>query len=245
MKVVAAIACRNNSRRLFGKPLQLLQEHTVIDYIINNLKERDEIDAIVLAISEAKGNEIFIDLAIKQNINYVVGNDRDVLDRLIKSCEIENGDTVYRVTSESPFAYLEGLSNAISSHNKNNADYTAYGFLPDGVMFELINLEALKYSHKHGEDRHRSELVTLYINENTNLFKINILELPIKIQRPNYRLTIDFPEDLILCRKIISHFGGDNFYIPYQKIIAFLDDNPDLRKIVDNVSDNNYIKPYH
>ena len=72
MKVVAAIACRNNSRRLFGKPLQLLQDYTVIDYIINNLKERDEIDAIVLAISDAVGNEMFMDLAEKQNINYVI-----------------------------------------------------------------------------------------------------------------------------------------------------------------------------
>lgn len=245
MRIIATLACRNNSRRLYGKPLQLLEEHTVVEYIINNLKNREEIDAVVLAISESTGNELFVDIAKKHNIKYVIGDDRDVLDRLIRSCEIENGDTVYRVTSESPFGYLEGLPEAIESHKSQNADYTSHGNLPDGVMFELIKLDALKISHRDGEYKHRSELVTLYINENPDKFNINILEVDEKLQRPDYRLTIDFPEDLILCRKIIRHFGGDDSYILYQDLINYLDDNPNLRNIVENITDENYIKPYH
>jgi hypothetical protein len=40
--------------------------------MINNLKKRSEIHAIVLAISEAKGNEAFIELAEKNNIKYLL-----------------------------------------------------------------------------------------------------------------------------------------------------------------------------
>lgn len=245
MKIVATLACRNNSRRLYGKPLQLLENLTVVEYIINNLKARPEISAVVLAISEASGNESFIDVAKKNNINYVLGDDRDVLLRLIRACELEGGDTVYRVTTESPFGYLEGLPDAIFSHEKQNADYTAHGNLPDGVMFELINLEALKVSHRDGEYKHRSELVSLYINEHPELFKKNILQIQKEWQRPDYRLTIDFPEDLILCRKIIRYFGGDHSAIPYKQLISFLDENPNLRALVNNITDDNYIKPYH
>lgn len=245
MRIIATLACRNNSRRLYGKPLQLLEEITVLEYIIQNLKERSEIDAIVLAISESRGNEAFIDIAEKHKLKYVLGDDRDVLMRLIRSCELENGDTVYRVTSESPFGYLEGLPEAIAIHTETNADYTMHGNLPDGVMFELIKLEALKKSHQDGEYRHRSELVTLYINENPDIFKINVIDVPKELQRPDYRLTIDFPEDLILCRGIIRHFGGDKHYIPYQELIKFLDDNSQLRQLVENITDESYIKPYH
>ena len=88
-------------------------------------------------------------------------------------------------------------------------------------------------------------MVTLYINENKEQFKLNILQIEKKIQRPNYRLTIDFPEDLILCRKIIRNFGGDNIRIPYVDLIKFLDDNPKLRSTVENLTDENYIKPFH
>lgn len=245
MRIVATLACRNNSRRLYGKPLQLLENITVVEYIINNLKSRAEIAAIVLAISESRGNEAFIDIAEKNNIKYVLGDDRDVLLRLIRACELEGGDTVYRVTTESPFGYLEGLPEAISSHKELNADYTAHGNLPDGVMFELIKLDALKKSHRDGEYKHRSELVSLYINEHPELFKKNILQIQKEWQRPDYRLTIDFPEDLILCRKIFRHFNGDDKYIPYKDLISFLDINPSLRNLVDNITDESYIKPYH
>ena len=112
-------------------------------------------------------------------------------------------------------------------------------------MFELIKLDALRISHEKGEYKHRSELVSLYINEHPEQFKKNILQVDKEWQRPDYRLTIDFPEDLILCRKIFRHFGGDSKYISYQELIKFLDVHPELRSMVDNITDESYIKPYH
>ena len=245
MKIVATLACRNNSKRLYGKPLQLLEDFSVLEYMVNRIREHSAISDIVLAISEVKGNEAFIELAERNNLKYVIGDDRDVLGRLIKACELGGGDTVYRVTTESPFGYLEGLEEAIASHEQKNADYTAHAKLPDGVLFELIKLDALKKSHTEGEYRHRSELVNLYIEENPSKFIKNILQIEEKWQRPDYRLTIDFPEDLIFCRKIIRHFGGDNKYIPYKDLVTFLDNNPELCAMVENITDENYIKPVH
>lgn len=245
MKIIATLACRNNSKRLYGKPLQLLENYSVLEYMINRIKERKEISAIVLAISEAKGNEAFVELAERNELKYIIGDDRDVLGRLIKACEYAGGDTVYRVTTESPFGYLEGLEEAIASHKEKNADYTAHAKLPDGVLFELIKLEALKISHKNGEYKHRSELVNLYIEDNPDKFVKNILPIEEKWQRPDYRITIDFPEDLIFCRKIIRHFGGDDKHIPYKDLITFLDNNPQLCAMIENITDDNYIKPVH
>jgi spore coat polysaccharide biosynthesis protein SpsF (cytidylyltransferase family) len=245
MKIIATLACRNNSRRLYGKPLQLLENVSVLEYMINRLRERPEIHDIVLAISEARGNEAFVELAERLNVKYVLGDDRDVLGRLIKACELAKGDTVYRTTTESPFSYLEGLPEAVKSHAETNADYTAHANLPDGVMFELVKLSALQQSHRDGENRHRSELCTLYINEHPELFKKNLLHIEEKWKRPSYRLTIDFPEDLILCRKIIRNFNGDSRAIPYKELVSFLDANPQLRSLVENITDDSYIKPYH
>ncbi len=245
MKLIATLACRSNSKRLYGKPLQLLEIYSVLEYIVNNLQKQKEIHEIVLAISEAKGNESFVDFAEKKGLKYVLGDDRDVLQRLIQACELAGGDTIYRVTTESPFGYIEGLPEAVASHIKNNADYTLHAKLPDGVMFEIINLEALKISHRDGEYKHRSELIASYINENPDKFKFNILQVEQSLQRPDYRLTIDFPEDLILCRKIIRNFNGDDKAIPYKDLIDYLDTHPQVRAIVENITDESYIKPYH
>jgi spore coat polysaccharide biosynthesis protein SpsF len=244
MKIIATLACRNNSSRLYGKPLQLLEKQTVLDYIINRLKECKEISEIVLAISEAPGNEAFKFVAATHGISYVLGDDRDVLGRLIKACDLKGGDTVFRMTTESPFVYYEGISRAVQAHARLAADYTTYTRLPDGTAFELISLRSLKISHAKGEDKHRSELCTLYMNENRDQFKFNILEIAQQWERPDYRLTIDYPEDLIFVRRIIRHFGGDQNSISYEALITFLDKSPELRSLVENLTDKNYIKPY-
>lgn len=245
MKLIATLACRNNSKRLYGKPMQLLQTRTVLEYIVKGIEASGEVDEIVLAISSKTGNEIFIEEANRLGVRYVLGDDKDVLKRLIDACELGGGDTIYRVTTESPFPYIEGLKKAKTSHEEQHADYTTYSNLPDGSSFEIVSLRALKASHEQGEDRHRSELCTLYMNENRSRFKFNILETPEALQRADYRLTIDFPEDLILCRKIILGLGGDTNYIPFEKIISFLDADPELRKTVANLTDESYIKFFH
>lgn len=244
MKVIATLACRNNSTRLYGKPLQLLERRTILDYIIERLKERREVDAIVLGISEARGNEVFAEVAERAGIKYFFGDDRDVLSRLIRGCEMEGGDTVFRMTTESPLAYYEGITHAVKTHQEMDADYTTYARLPDGTAFELISLRSLKISHQEGDARHRSELCTLFINENRERFIFNIQHIEMEWERPDFRLTIDYPEDLIYFRKIMRHFDGDEKHIPYKELILFLDQSPELRALVNNLTANNYIKPY-
>ena len=68
----------------------------------------------------------------------------------------------------------------------------------------MISREALEVSHGDGEDRHRSELVTLYIKENPSRFRIERVDIPENLYRPSYRLTVDEPEDLELMEKIFE-----------------------------------------
>lgn len=241
MKLIATLACRNNSSRLYGKPLQTLMQHTVLAYMVHRLRERPEVHDIVLAISETTPNRVFVEVAETLGVKYVLGDDKDVLDRLIKACEYAGGDTVYRVTTESPFTILEKLPEAVASHQVTGADYTFYADLPDGVTFELVNLEAFQRSHRLGSSKHRSELCVLYMLENPEQFHINKLRLAPEWERPHYRLTIDYPEDLILCRRVVQHFGGDDKYIPYEDMIRFIDSRPDLQELVTDLAGKNII----
>ena len=48
----------------------------------------------MLAISEEKKNDIYLEFAKKYNIPYVTGSDRDVLMRLIKGGELVGADHI-------------------------------------------------------------------------------------------------------------------------------------------------------
>jgi len=230
-KVAAVIACRIFSNRLFAKPMQLIGNHNILTYLINQIKKSNLISDIVLGISEDAGNEIFINYAKKHEIKYILGNDLDVLKRLIDGAKYVDADIVFRVTSENPFIYWEAIDKLIKKHIENNLDYSTVLPIPLGSGFELINLRALEISHSKGTKRHRSEHCDLYIFENKKKFRIKIFKPEKLLQRSDIRLTVDTPQDLLVARLIQKNLGKNEKPIKLERIVRFLNKNPEIQRI--------------
>lgn len=222
-KLVAAIACRNQSTRLYGKPMHYLDienKITIIEFIINRLKKYKVIDEIILGISNKIENQIYKTIAKKNNINFITGSDTNVLSRLISCGKKTQASDIFRITSESPFTFLENLNEIVQTHYKYNYDATFLDNIIDGCGFEIINMKALILSNKLGSKLDKSELCTRYIRTHKNKFQIKCLNPPKYMNNKKLRLTIDNPEDLILCREVfkISNKKKLNF----KNIIKFI-----------------------
>lgn len=234
-KLVAALACRAHGTRLYGKPLQALdiaRQMSVIDYMIDFVKSEPTIDDVVLGVAVGVENEPFHAIAARHGIMSIRGDETDVLHRLILCGEAGGGTDVFRVTTESPFIYFEPIPDAWARHVANGNDITALAGVPDGPGFEMIRLEALKRSHAEGEDRHRSELCSLYIREHQDQFRVETIEAPASVNRMDLRLTIDYPEDLVLCRRVYEALKDQAPRIPLERIVQFLDARPELKGLV-------------
>tara|TARA_B110000003_G_scaffold32686_2_gene30395 strand:+ start:4615 stop:5364 length:750 start_codon:yes stop_codon:yes gene_type:complete len=246
-KLVAALACRNKGTRLYAKPIQNLDIDDgvrIIDNVISCLQSVESIEEVVLGISEGIENEIFIDIAQEKNIKYIIGDEDDVLSRLIKCGELVNATDIFRVTSESPFLFFDPIEDLWKNHKDNKLDATFYDDVVDGSGFEILSLNALKISHKNGEDRHRSELCTLFIRENLNQFRIE-KPIPLKeLVRKDLRLTVDNPEDLVVCRKLYSEFKHLSPRIPVLELVKYLDKNPSLKELVYPLTELGYKTMY-
>ena len=234
-KIVAILACRVDSSRLFAKPLQLIGKFRILELLINQIRKSKSITEIILAISNKPGNEIFVDFAQKNNLKFILGDDTNVLKRLIDAAQYSKSDIIFRVTPENPFIYWEGIDNLIKKHVSGKYDLSIIEGLPLGSNYEIINKNALEISHKNGNRKHRSELCTLYINQNQKKFKILKTKPPKKIMRPDIRLTVDTPEDLIISRLIYKEFVNAKKIISLEKIIEFIDKNPEILKINSSV----------
>lgn len=246
-KLVAAIACRNYSSRLYGKPVQNLctqENYTVLDNIILGLKQTSAIDEIVLGIAEGKENEIFSNFAQTHHIQRVVGDETDVLMRLIACCEMASGTDIFRITSESPFPCLYLAEKAWEQHKKQEFEVTFLDDIIDGCGFEIISLEALKKSHLYGSTKHRSEFCSLFIRENAEEFRINKISPQKKLIRKDLRLTVDYPEDLIVCREIFNKFREEMPTPSIEKIVDFLDDHPHLKSLILPFTEEGYSTMY-
>lgn len=235
MKLCAVLACRNESSRLYAKPLQYLdieKKISILDFLIEQIKKQDLIDDIVLAISEEKENIMYEDVAKKHNINYVLGSDNDVLQRLIMGAEKVNATHVFRVTTESPFPCFNELADVYKQHLKEEMDFSVISGVPDGAFYEIIRLDALKKSWDQGDKKHRSELCTLYISENKNQFKISSYKSDPSFCADDIRLTVDWPEDLIVMREIYKQLNlSCNQSFEFKDIIDFMKNNPKLNSI--------------
>jgi len=235
VRLAAVLACRNKSSRLYAKPLQNLDVKnnvTILDYLVAQLKKYPEINQIVLGISETEENRVYIELAESYKIPYVLGDDCDVLSRLIKGGELVGADHLFRVTTESPYTCLDDLSEIYKHHCVNHMDYSTVKELPDGSFYEIISMDALRQSWRDGDSRHRSELCTLYIFENRDKFRIVQHEPQRELRRKDLRLTVDWPEDLIVMRKIYEDLElSPEKKHSLGKIIHYLDAHPKINSI--------------
>ena len=235
-RLVAALACRVNGSRLYGKPLQLLdvaRNVSVLDHMITLYRTEPSIAEIVLGVADGAANEPFHDVALRHGIKSIRGDEQDVLHRLIQCGEAGGGTDVFRVTTESPYVYFEAIDEVWRRHVEDGNDVTVIDGLPEGSHFEVFTLEALRRSHALGDSRHRSELCSLYIREHRDQFQLAVVPVPPPVQRQDLRLTIDYPEDLVLCRRIYEALAASAPRIPLTSIVTFLDGQPELRALVE------------
>ncbi len=246
-KLVAALACRNKGSRLYGKPFQNLdidQNVSILDNIIASLKKIKIIENIVLGVADGIENDEFVEYAKTRDIKYIRGDEDNVLERLICCGNLCNATDILRSTSESPFPYFDLINVAWDKHINHENDATFLDNIIDGCGYEILTLEALKKSHLEGDDKHRSELCSLYIRENKNKFKIGYVQSPKKLARKDIRLTVDYPEDLIVCRAVYKQFKKYAPALPLLDVVDFLNENTELLKLISPYCEEGYRTMY-
>lgn len=245
-KLVAVLACRNQSNRLYGKPLQFLDKKNkirVIDQIIFSLKKINLFDNIILAIAKKKENIIYEDIAKKHKIKFIYGPEDNVIKRLVLSADRYNADEIFRVTSESPFVYHELVQKMLNIYRESKLDAIFLDNIVDGSGFEIFSLNSMKESLKFAKGDAK-EHVTKYIRLNKKKFKIIKFNGPKNLFRKDLRLTIDNPEDLIVCKAIYDKFEKDAPLFSLKKIINFLDKNSEYKKLISKYTLDGYKTMY-
>lgn len=232
-KLVAALACRVQGERLYGKPVQnLAQGKTILDQILDTVARLPGIETAVLGIAEGIENQVFVKIARERNLPYVFGDETDVLSRLIACARLTQATDVFRVTTECPFLWHEPFERAWAVHQRGH-HVTVTDGLPEGTHLEIYELPALEISWEQGNARHRSEGCSRYIREHREDFAVEVILPGPDCARPDLRLTVDHPEDLALCRRVYQAFRDQAPLIPLAEIVRFLDAQPELKRLVE------------
>jgi spore coat polysaccharide biosynthesis protein SpsF len=223
------------STRLPGKVLMLLdKEHTTLDYVINQLKHSKLLGKIIIATTNLDEDDIIIDFAKKNKIEYFRGKSTDVLDRYYKCAEKFSLDTIARITSDHPLIDPTIVDQIITNFQKIGCDYASNNLIrtfPVGFDAEVFSRQALEKTWREAKLPSEREHVTPFMKKNKDLFKQFNLKSSKNI--PISRLTLDREEDLKILRAIVSKISERP--ILFRDIFELVEQEPSLLELCNNI----------
>lgn len=241
--VGAIIQARLNSTRLPNKVLAKIGKKRVIEILISRVKKAKNLQKIILATTHNESDKKLVRIALRQKINYFLGDEEDVLSRFYFAAK-ENGlDAIVRITADCPFIDWHVIDEVIEKFlSAEKYDYVSNVHpptLPDGMDVEIFTFDALEKAFKKARLVSDREHVTPYIWKHPKEFR----QFNVKFSSAGskYRLTLDEKKDLIFLRLVQQNLGGYDFLL--EDILNLLAEKPELVAINIGIARNEgYIK---
>ena len=234
MKIGAIIQARMGSTRLPEKVMKKLQGKTVLEHVIERVKQSKYIDEIIIATTTHQWDTVIELEALKCGVKTFRGSEDDVLSRYYNAAKENNLDVIVRITSDCPLidsivldeiieCYLNSEKVIVSNAGSDLSNRT----YPRGLDTEVFSFNALENAFNHAEEKYQTEHVTPFIYENTDqafYYKNNV-------DYSKYRWTLDTDEDFELILEVYEHLyhGDHDFYL--SDIVKLFEKMPELYEI--------------
>ncbi|UKS26144.1 glycosyltransferase family protein [Paenibacillus sp. HWE-109] len=233
MKNVVIIQARMGSTRLPGKVLKVLADKTVLAHVVERAQAFQDVADVIVATTVGKQDNVIEDEARRLGVAFYRGDESDVLSRYYEAAVIAKADNVIRITSDCPMVDPETSSGVIKEFlNTHKFDYVSNTLVrsyPRGLDTEIFTFEALETAHKESSSLHDREHVTPYIYNNPDKFLLHSYVNETKV--PDYRWTLDTPEDWDLINRIYNSLHNPDRIFPWRDAVALMQKNPDWNTI--------------
>jgi spore coat polysaccharide biosynthesis protein SpsF len=223
------------SERLKGKVLKTILEKPIILHVLDRVSKSKKIDKVILATSTNPENDILAEVVSNAGYEVFRGSEDNVLKRYYDLSKKVKADTIIRVTGDCPLIEPDLIDKLISFYNSSNYDYARLD-VPNtvfrGIDAEILSFAAIEKTIKEATESKYLEHVTYYIYTHQDKFNVGILKGD-NTYNKNYRLCVDTNEDFNLVKTVFKEFNDE--YVHINKIINFLDNNPEIASININI----------
>ncbi len=230
--VVAAIVARSQSpdlpRQLLpGRSLIAIQDKTVLEWIVSRLRHSKRLRNILVATTADPADREIIAEAERLGVDWCVGSEDFVLERLLATADQEGAEHVVRVNGNFPLVDVAAMDGLIGLHLANRADFSYnshYHGLAYGMGVEVFSRKSLKRVRDLDLTFEQKLIGGLFMNQNPELFRI--LAAPADIPAPRLRVSVDYQPDIDLVSQILDQEPEAD----HQQVVDFLEARPELVK---------------
>jgi spore coat polysaccharide biosynthesis protein SpsF len=221
------------STRLPKKVLLPLKGRRFLDHMIERLKLAKNPSEIILCTSPLEEDDILIEVAKENNIKYYRGHSDDVMSRIYNGAKKYGADIICSTTGDNAFTDPIIMDKMIEFFEENNADFVFCKDLPVGIQTYIIRMSALEDAIEN-KDAVDTEIWGGYLNR-PELYRVFTYKINNPLyHHPEWRLTLDYPEDFQLFKRIFDELYTDENIFSFKEIMTLLSDKPDIIKINKN-----------
>lgn len=223
---VALIQARMSSSRLPGKVLADLGGLPMICFMAERVRRTPGIDLVAVLTSDDPSDDPLTAAVEAYDIPVVRGPLDDVLARYVVGADAFDARTILRLTGDCPLIDPTLIAQVVALHRSTGVDYASNvdpaGFA-DGMDTECFTRALLDRANRLAVSVPEREHVTLWMRSpESGASRAN---LAAAAPASHLRLTVDYPDDLELVRRIVSALGNE---CDYFDILRLLQQDADL-----------------
>jgi spore coat polysaccharide biosynthesis protein SpsF len=227
-RVVCLIQARMGSTRLPGKVLMNIGARTLLERVAERVARMRSLHAWAVITSTLAEDDVIEAACARAGYACLRGSALDVLDRYHSAAGVLGAAHVVRVTADCPLLDWEQGDRVVETQLAQRNDYThnvtCWGSgMPIGTGLEVMRAEILARAWREGKAPGHREHVTEWIYEQRAALRFARVDAPAESWRPDYRLTIDYPADLELVRRVQLKTGGAVDCVRLADAIACID----------------------
>jgi len=238
MKTVVIIQARMGSSRLPGKVMKELYGKTVLEHVVERVRQSEEVNEIIIASTVQRNDDMIEIEASKIGVKLFRGSESDVLSRYYYAAKENKADIVVRITSDCPLIDSKIVDKVIRFYKDHDYPYVSNSSsdpskatFPRGLDTEVFGFEYLEEAFFNAKEDYQREHVTPYFYEESKEFYIYKNDKDYS----KYRWTLDTEEDWLLIQEIYENLykGQHDFFM--KDIIALMENKRYLFNINKNI----------
>jgi len=208
------VQARMGSSRLPGKVLEDLAGAPALVRLFERLRRVKGNPKIVLATSTLPGDDAIAALVATQpDIALWRGSEQDVLKRYADAARHFDIGPIVRITADCPLMEPSCIDEVLAAFRDtpgcHYADNLVPRTYPHGYDVQVVSRAALETADREAVDLYEREHVLPFIQRREDRFHTRHVSSPDR-NDSSLRITLDFPEDLVLIRAIYERLYPGN-----------------------------------
>jgi spore coat polysaccharide biosynthesis protein SpsF len=223
MRVVGIIQARMGSTRFPGKMLARLAGRPLLWHVIARMRMAVSLDDLVLATSDAPGDDILAMFAKGLGLAVVRGPEENVLERFAKAAEARQADVIVRINGDAPLVDPSFTDRLVTALIDQDADHVG---VPAGTPcfhdgIDPMSRRILERLHAEaGADPMAREHVTGYLKQHPEYGRRAEVEVETQLRYESPRLSVDVPADLAFFEELYRRFEARPGHLDLRLVAA-------------------------